>query len=178
MEIEKRINELTELLNEANYQYYIEDNSIITDQEFDKYLKELTELEMEYPVYKRNDSPTQRVGGNVLEEFKKVTHRIPMLSIEDVFNEEEIINFEQKIRKEGYHPEYVCELKIDGLSISAYYEDGVLVRAATRGNGRVGDDITTNAKTIKNLPLKLKEAVTIEVRVEIYMSRDTVKKLN
>ena len=178
MEIKARINELTDLLNDANYHYYIEDRSIITDQEFDKYLKELTELEMEYPVYKRSDSPTQRVGGNVLEGFEKVTHRIPMLSIEDVFNEEEIINFEKRIRKEGYHPEYVCELKIDGLSVSAYYENGVLVRAATRGNGSVGDDITNNVKTIKSLPLKLKKNVTIEVRGEIYMSRDTLKKIN
>ena len=178
MEIKARINELTDLLNDANYHYYIEDRSIITDQEFDKYLKELTELEMEYPVYKRSDSPTQRVGGNVLEGFEKVTHRIPMLSIEDVFNEEEIINFEKRIRREGYHPEYVCELKIDGLSVSAYYENGVLVRAATRGNGSVGDDITNNVKTIKSLPLKLKKNVTIEVRGEIYMSRDTLKKIN
>ena len=178
MEIKARINELTNLLNDANYHYYIEDRSIITDQEFDKYLKELTELEMEYPVYKRSDSPTQRVGGNVLEGFEKVTHRIPMLSIEDVFNEEEIINFEKRIRREGYHPEYVCELKIDGLSVSAYYENGVLVRAATRGNGSVGDDITNNVKTIKSLPLKLKKNVTIEVRGEIYMSRDTLKKIN
>lgn len=178
MEIKARINELTDLLNDANYHYYIEDRSIITDQEFDKYLKELTELEMEYPVYKRSDSPTQRVGGNVLEGFEKVNHRIPMLSIEDVFNEEEIINFEKRIRKEGYHPEYVCELKIDGLSVSAYYENGVLVRAATRGNGSVGDDITNNVKTIKSLPLKLKKNVTIEVRGEIYMSRDTLKKIN
>ena len=156
----------------------MKDTSIITDQEFDKYLMELTSLEMEYPNLKRKDSPTQRVGGDILKGFKKVNHRIPMLSIEDVFNEEEIINFEERIRKEGYHPEYVCELKIDGLSVSAYYENGLLVRAATRGNGVTGDDITNNAKTIKNLPLKLKKEITIEVRGEIYMSKNTLKEIN
>ena len=156
MNVQKRINELTEILNQANDSYYMKDTSIITDQEFDKYLIELTSLEMEYPSLKRKDSPTQRVGGDIQEGFQKVTHNIPMLSIEDVFNEEEIMNFEERIRKEGYHPEYVCELKIDGLSVSAYYENGLLVRAATRGNGIVGDDITNNAKTIKSLPLKLK----------------------
>ncbi len=178
MDAKKRIDELSEILNEANYNYYMKDTSIITDQEFDKYLMELTSLEMEYPNLKRKDSPTQRVGGDVLEGFKKVDHRIPMLSIEDVFNEEEIINFEEKIRKEGYHPEYVCELKIDGLSVSAYYENGLLVRAATRGNGVTGDDITNNAKTIKSLPLKLKKEITIEVRGEIYMSKNTLKEIN
>ena len=178
MNVEKRINELTEILNQANDSYYMKDTSIITDQEFDKYLMELTSLEMEYPSLKRKDSPTQRVGGDIQEGFQKVTHNIPMLSIEDVFNEEEIMNFEERIRKEGYHPEYVCELKIDGLSVSAYYENGLLVRAATRGNGIVGDDITNNAKTIKSLPLKLKEPITIEVRGEIYMSKNTLKELN
>lgn len=178
MDVKKRINELSEILNEANYNYYMKDTSIITDQEFDKYLMELTSLEMEYPNLKRKDSPTQRVGGDVLKGFKKVNHRIPMLSIEDVFNEEEIFNFEERIRKEGYHPEYVCELKIDGLSVSAYYENGLLVRAATRGNGVTGDDITNNAKTIKSLPLKLKKEITIEVRGEIYMSKNTLKEIN
>lgn len=178
MDAKKRIDELSEILNEANYNYYMKDTSIITDQEFDKYLMELTSLEMEYPNLKRKDSPTQRVGGDILKGFKKVNHRIPMLSIEDVFNEEEIINFEERIRKEGYHPEYVCELKIDGLSVSAYYENGLLVRAATRGNGVTGDDITNNAKTIKNLPLKLKKEITIEVRGEIYMSKNTLKEIN
>ena len=178
MDAKKRIDELTKILNEANYNYYIKDQSIITDQEFDKYLMELISLEMEYPNLKRKDSPTQRVGGDTLEGFQKVEHRIPMLSIEDVFNEEEIINFEERIRKEGYHPEYVCELKIDGLSVSAYYENGLLVRAATRGNGITGDDITNNAKTIKSLPIRLKKDITIEVRGEIYMSKNTLKELN
>ena len=142
MDVEKRVKELTDILNKANYDYYIKDNPTITDQEFDKYLKELIELEMEYPYLKKNDSPTVRVGGDVIDGFNKVSHNIPMLSIGDVFNEEEIIAFDNRIKNEGYNPEYVCELKIDGLSVSLYYEKGVLVRAATRGNGIIGDDIT------------------------------------
>ncbi|MBQ8681754.1 MAG: NAD-dependent DNA ligase LigA [Bacilli bacterium] len=173
-----RIEELINILNEANYNYYILDNPTISDQEFDKYLRELTELEMEYPDLKRDDSPTVRVGGSVIEGFEKVPHSIPMLSIGDVFNEEEIIDFDTKIKKEGFNPEYVCELKIDGLSVSLHYEKGKLVRAATRGNGVVGDDITNNVKTIKTIPLTLKEEIDIEVRGEIYMSKDTLKKLN
>ncbi len=130
MDIKKRMDELIDILNEANYNYYILDHPTITDQEFDKYLRELTELEMEYPNYKREDSPTLRVGGETITGFDKVTHDIPMLSIEDVFNEEEIMAFDQRIHKEGFDPEYVCELKIDGLSVSLRYEQGKLVRAA------------------------------------------------
>ena len=149
--IKSRIEELTNILNEANYNYYILDNPTISDQEFDKYLRELIELEMEYPTLKKEDSPTSRVGGSIIEGFEKVEHNIPMLSIGDVFNEEEIIDFDNRIKKEGYTPNYVCELKIDGLSVSLHYEKGKLVRAATRGNGVVGDDITNNVKTIKTL---------------------------
>lgn len=178
MDVEKRMNELIDILNEANYNYYILNKSLITDQEFDKYLRELTELEMEYPDLKREDSPTVRVGGDVLEGFDKVVHNIPMLSISDVFSEEEIFNFDERIKKEGYAPDYVCELKIDGLSVSLHYEEGKLVRAATRGNGQMGDDITNNVKTIKTIPLTLREKVDIEVRGEIYMNQDTLKKLN
>lgn len=177
-EIKLRIEELTKILNEANYNYYILDNPTISDQEFDKYLRELTELEMEYPNLKKDDSPTVRVGGTVIEGFDKVTHTIPMLSISDVFNEEEIIDFDNRIKKEGFSPKYVCELKIDGLSVSLHYEKGKLVRAATRGNGIIGDDITNNVKTIKTIPLTLNEEIDIEVRGEIYMSRDTLKKIN
>lgn len=178
MNAKSRIEELTNIINEANYNYYILDNPTITDQEFDKYLRELTALEMEYPDLKQANSPTTRVGGTVLEGFEKVTHEIPMLSIGDVFNEEEIIDFDNKIKKEGFTPEYICELKIDGLSVSLHYEKGKLVRAATRGNGTVGDDITNNVKTIKTIPLTLTEAIDIEVRGEIYMSKNTLKKLN
>ena len=176
--IEKRMAELTDILNKANHDYYILDTPTITDQEFDKYLRELIELEMEYPTLKKDDSPTTRVGGTVIDGFKKVNHTIPMLSIGDVFNEEEIINFDTKIKKEGYNPEYVCELKIDGLSVSLHYEKGKLVRAATRGNGTVGDDITNNVKTIKSIPLTLKRNIDIEVRGEIYMSKKVLTELN
>lgn len=178
MEKKKRIDELVSLLNEANYQYYTLDNSIITDQEFDKYLRELIELELEYPDLKRKDSPTLRVGGDVLEGFAKVEHLTPMLSIGDVFNLEEIENFAKRIEKEGYFPKYMCELKIDGLSVSLRYEKGILTQASTRGNGLVGDDITNNVKTIKTVPLTLNEEIDIEVRGEIYMSHNTLKVLN
>lgn len=177
-EIKLRINELTNILNEANYNYYILDNPTISDQEFDKYLRELIELEMEYPDLKKEDSPTVRVGGTVIDGFDKVSHTIPMLSIGDVFNEDEIIEFDNRIKKEGINSKYVCELKIDGLSVSLHYEKGKLIRAATRGNGVVGDDITNNVKTIKTIPLTLKESIDIEVRGEIYMSKNTLKAIN
>ena len=177
-DIEKRIDELIKIIDKANYDYYIKDESNITDQEFDKYLRELETLELEYPTLKRNTSPTNRVGGGVIDAFDKVEHTVPMLSIGDVFNEEEIIAFDDRIKKEGFNPEYVCELKIDGLSVSLKYVHGKLVRAATRGNGIIGDDITNNVRTIKTIPLDLHEDIDIEVRGEIYMSRKVLKELN
>ena len=178
MDIKKRVEELTSILNEANYNYYVLDEPTITDQEFDKYLRELEELEEKYPEYSKEDSPTKRVGGEVIDTFKKVTHEKPMMSLSDVFSESEVIEFDNRIKKEGINPKYVCELKIDGLSVSLLYKDGVLVRAATRGDGVVGEDITHNVKTIKTVPLKLKEKIDIEVRGEIYMGKETLKKLN
>ena len=178
MDIEKRIEELTGILNEANYNYYVLDNPTITDQEFDKYLRELEELEEKYPEYSKEDSPTKRVGGEVIDSFKKVNHQRPMMSLSDVFSESEVIAFDERIKKEGIYPKYVCELKIDGLSVSLIYKDGVLVQAATRGDGVVGEDITHNAKTIKSIPLKLKEKIDIEVRGEIFMSKESLKKTN
>ena len=172
-----RINELVDLLNEANYNYHVKDNPTITDQEYDKYLRELINLEEEYG-YVREDSPTKRVGGEVLDGFAKHTHKIPMMSLSNVFNEEEIRDFDNKIKKEGINPEYVCELKIDGLSVSLNYEDGILVSAATRGDGVVGEDITNNVKTIKTVPLKLKKPISIEVRGEIYMPKKVLHELN
>lgn len=174
----ERIDELTKILNEANYNYYVLDNPTITDQEFDKYLRELENLEKLYPEYALPDSPTKRVGGEVIDKFNKITHKIPMLSLPDVFSEDEIRDFDSKIRNLGYNPEYVCELKIDGLSGSYHYESGKLITGATRGDGVVGEDITHNVKTIKTLPIKLKRDIDIEVRGEIYMSRDTLAKLN
>ena len=176
--MKERIDELVELLNEANYNYHVLDNPTITDQEFDKLLRELFILEEKYPELIRDDSPTHRIGGVVLDEFQKVTHKIPMMSLGNVFNEDEIKLFDNRIKKEGINPEYVCELKIDGLSVSLHYEKGKLITAATRGDGTTGEDITNNVKTIKTIPLTLKKPIDIEVRGEIYMSKDTLKKLN
>lgn len=178
MEIEKRIEELTQIINQANYDYYVLDNPQITDQEFDKYLKELEELENKYPEYAKENSPTKRVGGEVIDKFQKITHKIPMLSLPDVFSEEELYDFDKRVKKEGLIPEYVCELKIDGLSGSFHYENGSLTTGATRGDGIIGEDITHNVKTIKSLPLLLKDKISIEVRGEIYMGKKTLAELN
>ena len=177
-EIEKRIEELVQIINEADYNYHVLDNPTITDQEYDKYMDELTKLESKYPDLIRNDSPTKKIGGEVLDKFEKVTHEIPMMSLSDVFNEDEIILFDSRIRKENINPKYVCELKIDGLSVSLLYKNGVFTRAATRGNGVVGEDITNNVKTIKTVPMRIKENIDIEVRGEIFMSKKTLDELN
>lgn len=167
-----RYNELVDLINKANYEYHVLDNATtLTDEEYDNYLRELYKIEEEHPDYLRSDSPTQKIGGVILDKFEKVTHNIPMMSLADVFNEDEIREFDERIRKEGINPKYVCELKIDGLSVSLRYENGVLVTGATRGDGVVGEDITHNVKTIKQIPLKLNKPVDIEVRGEIYMSK-------
>ena len=176
--IKNRVLELTKILNEANYNYYVKDDPTITDQEYDKYLRELEELESKYPEFSYDDSPTKRVGGEVIDSFSKVNHVIPMMSLSDVFSESEVVNFDERIRKEGFDPQYVCELKIDGLSVSLLYRDGKLVRAATRGDGVVGEDITHNVKTIKSVPLTLNEKIDIEVRGEIYMSKKSLEKVN
>ena len=178
MDEKQRIDYLVELLNEANYNYHVLDNPTIEDQEYDKYLRELYTLEEKFPELVRNDSPTKKIGGEVIDEFKKVTHDKPMMSLSNVFNEEEIRASDERIKKEGITPEYVCELKIDGLSVSLKYEKGKLVSAATRGDGIVGEDITHNAKTIKTIPLKLKKEIDIEVRGEIYMSKKVLAELN
>ena len=178
MNIKERVDELTRILNDANYNYYVKDDPTITDQEYDKYLRELEELEEKYPEYSYPDSPTKRVGGEVIDSFKKVTHVIPMMSLSDVFSEDEVVRFDERIKKEGLTPKYVCELKIDGLSVSLLYQKGKLVRAATRGDGVVGEDITHNVKTIKSVPLTLNKEIDIEVRGEIYMSKKSLEKVN
>ncbi|MBE6139964.1 MAG: NAD-dependent DNA ligase LigA [Firmicutes bacterium] len=178
MDISQKINELIALINEANYNYYVLDNPSISDQEYDSYLRELIKLEERYPQYVQEDSPTKRVGGTVLDKFVKFTHTRPMLSLSNVFNEDEIQDFDQKIRKMGIAPEYVCEYKIDGLSIALIYEKGLLVRGVTRGDGITGEDVTNNVKTIKSIPLKLKEEIDIEVRGEVFMNKKTLQKIN
>ena len=176
--MQERMLELIDIVNEADYNYHTLDNPTITDQEYDKYLRELIEIETLHPEWVREDSPTQHAGGKIIDSFKKVEHKIPMMSLSDVFSESEVIAFDERIKKEGINPEYMCELKIDGLSVSLLYEKGKLVRAATRGDGTTGEDITHNAKTIKVIPLKLKEEVDIEVRGEIFMNKKTLKDLN
>ena len=176
--MKERMNELIDIINEADYNYHTLDNPTISDQEYDKYLRELFEIEEEHPEWIREDSPTRHAGGKIIEGFEKVAHKIPMMSLSDVFSESEVIAFDERIKKEGINPKYMCELKIDGLSVSLLYEKGKLVRAATRGDGTVGEDITHNATTIKVIPLKLKEEVDIEVRGEIFMSKKTLEDLN
>ena len=177
-EIKKRVDELTQILNEANYNYYVLDNPTITDQEYDKYYRELLDIEKLYPEFSYDDSPTKRVGGEVVDKFNKVVHDKPMLSLANVFNEDEIRDFDAKIKKEGFNPEYVCEYKIDGLSVSLLYKEGKLVKGVTRGDGITGEDITHNVKTIKVIPLKLKKPIDIEVRGEIFMNKKTLEKIN
>ena len=177
-EAKKRIDELTSILKKANYEYYNLDNPSITDQEYDKYLRELINLEEKYPEYQDPNSPTKRVGGEAIDKFQKVRHAIPMISLSNVFNEEEIRDFDKRIRNAGFKPEYVCELKIDGLSVSLHYEHGKLKFAATRGDGIIGEDITHNVKTIKTVPLDLGRDIDIEVRGEIYMNKATLEKIN
>lgn len=176
--IQDRMDEIIKILNKASYEYYTLDKPTITDQEYDSYLRELIKLEEKYPEYKRADSPTVRVGGEIVESFDKIIHEVPMLSLSNVFNESEIIAFDERIRKEIPNPKYVCELKIDGLSVSLLYKEGRLVRGATRGDGVTGEDITHNVKTIKNIPLTLPEPLDIEVRGEIYMPKASFNALN
>lgn len=173
----KRIEELINIIKKANEEYYLLDNPTLTDQEYDRYIGELISLEDRYPDLQREDSPTINVGVKVQDKFSKVSHNIPMLSLGNVFNEEEIKSFDEKIRKEDT-PEYVCELKIDGLAISLTYEKGVLVRGATRGDGIVGEDITKNISTIKSIPLVLNKEIDIEVRGEVYLSKESLEKIN
>ncbi len=175
---QKRVKELVNIINEANYKYYVLDNPDITDQEYDSLYRELQNLEENNPELILPESPTQRVGSVIIDKFEKVSHKIPMMSLSDVFNFDEVIEFDERIQKENITPEYVCELKIDGLSVSLQYEKGILVKAATRGNGVIGEDITHNVKTIKTVPLKIKEEIDIEVRGEIFMSKDTLSKIN
>ena len=176
--MEERMEELIKIINQAGIDYYTYDNPKITDQEYDKYMRELIELEEKYPDLVKDYSPTHRVGSTIISEFEKVTHEIPMLSLSDVFNEEEVIAFDERVRKVVKNVHYVCELKIDGLSISLLYEHGKLVRGATRGDGTTGENITHNVKTIKDVPLDLNKDINIEVRGEIYMKKDVFNRIN
>ena len=175
----KRMEELVDILNRLGYEYYTLDNPSVSDFEYDRLMQELIKLESMYPDHILENSPTKRVGGKINESFEKIKHQIPLLSLANVFTEADIIAFDNRIRKEDIkNPTYVCELKIDGLSVSLRYEKGLLKYAATRGNGIIGENITDNVKTIKSIPLKLQEEIDIEVRGEIYVSKKTLEKLN
>ena len=176
--IEKRINELIEIINRASYEYYTLDKPTITDQEYDDYYHELEKLEAKYPEFVKDNSPTKRVGGKIIDSFKKVTHTVPMMSLGDIFSEYEVREFDERIKKTIPNPSYVCELKIDGLSVSLIYENGKLVRGATRGDGVTGEDITHNAETIKSVPLTIDFKEHLEVRGEIYMPKKSFEEIN
>ncbi|WP_448375318.1 NAD-dependent DNA ligase LigA [Fervidobacterium sp.] len=167
--IRQEVEKLRTEIEYHNYRYYVLASPVITDEEYDKLMKKLIDLEEKYPELKTPDSPTQRVGGQPIEGFESVEHSEPMLSLDNTYNEAEILNFHERVKKNVGEVEYVAELKIDGVSIALRYEDGVLVRAITRGDGLRGDDVTANVKTIKSIPLRLPEPLTIEVRGEIYM---------
>lgn len=173
-----RMKELVNILEKANYDYYVLDNPTMEDFEFDKLLVELEELEKKYPEHKDPNSPTTHVGGEAISKFEQVTHEIPMMSLADAFSFDELKEFDARVKEVYPDAMYECELKIDGLSVSLKYEQGQLVRAATRGNGTVGDNVTANARTIKSIPLKLKAPYNIEVRGEIFMPKKSLIKLN
>lgn len=174
----KRVDELHKLLNQYGYEYYVLDKPSVPDSEYDKRMQELIALETEFPQLKTPNSPTQRIGGEVLEGFQKVRHRIPMLSLANAFNEADLRDFDRRVRQTVGDTAYVCELKIDGLAVSLRYENGVFVQGSTRGDGTVGEDITVNLRTIRSIPLQLTEKVTIEVRGEVFMPKKSFAKLN
>ena len=177
--IQQRIEELKEQLNRWSHEYYVEDKPTATDAEYDKAYHELVALEVEHPEFVTPDSPTQRVGGEVLDQFQKVTHTNPMLSLSNAFSKEDLEEFDARLRKLTNRAiEYVCELKIDGLSIALTYQNGQLVLGATRGDGTTGEDVTGNVRTIKSVPLSLKEPWNIEVRGECYMPKKSFVALN
>ena len=174
----KRMNELVALLNRYATEYYTSDNPSVSDSEYDRLYRELVELEVAYPDQVLADSPTHRVGGKVLDGFEKYSHQYPLYSLQDAFSREELDAFDARVRKEVAHPTYICELKIDGLSISLTYEKGILVAGATRGDGSVGENITENLKRVKDIPLTLPEELDITVRGECYMPRASFDQVN
>lgn len=179
MEMVERVEELRKSLNQYGYEYYVLDRPSVPDSEYDRLMNELIQIETDYPELRTPDSPTQRVGGAPLDAFVKVTHDTPMLSLGNVFSKEELVEWVERIEKDlGYTPTFVAELKFDGLAVSLKYEDGRLVRGATRGDGTTGEDITQNLKTIRAIPLRLQEDVTFEVRGEAYMPKRSFEQLN
>ncbi len=174
----ERMNELVALLNRYATEYYTSDNPSVSDSEYDRLYRELVELEAAYPDQVLADSPTHRVGGKILDGFEKYSHQYPLYSLQDAFSREELEAFDARVRKELPQPTYICELKIDGLSISLTYEKGILVVGATRGDGSVGENITENLKRVKDIPLTLPEELDITVRGECYMPRASFDQVN
>lgn len=174
----ERLEEIKKLLNEYNYQYYVLDKPTVSDQEYDRLMQELQSIEMKHPEWLSPDSPSQRVGGQVLDSFTKVTHQRMMLSLGNIFNEDELKIFDERIREVYPRVEYVCEVKLDGLAVSLVYEDGKLSYGATRGDGTIGEDITHNVKTIKSIPLTIDYDGDFEVRGEIIMPKSSFESLN
>lgn len=172
------MNELVALLNRYATEYYTSDNPSVADSEYDRLYRELVELETAYPEQVLADSPTHRVGGKVLDGFEKYSHQYPLYSLQDAFSREELDAFDARVRKEVAHPTYICELKIDGLSISLTYEKGILVAGVTRGDGSIGENITENLKRVKDIPLTLPEELDITVRGECYMPRASFDQVN
>lgn len=178
-EIQKRIDELTEKLNYHNFKYYVEDSPEISDFEFDAMLLELEKLEEENPEYKKSNSPTVRVGGEAVSGFSEVLHEVPMLSQQKAFTKEELLEFDKRVRNVAPDAKYVVEQKIDGLSVSLEYRNGEFTRGSTRGDGVTGEDVTANLRTIRTIPLKLKDNIPfLEVRGEVFMSRANFERIN
>lgn len=178
MNPQEKIKELVELLNKYSQEYYNNDVSLVSDFEYDSLLRELENLEKEYPDYILPNSPTKRVGDFSESELEKIYYKTPMLSLANVFNENELIEFDNRIKKEGFNPKYVCELKIDGIASNANYSSGIFILGSTRGNGVVGENITSNMKTIKSLPQVLSNNLDIELRGEVYMKKSVFNYLN
>lgn len=179
LELEKRVEELNNLLHQYGHAYYALDKPLTSDAIYDQYMQELLSIEAENPDLIYPDSPSQRVGGEILKGFGKVVHEFPMLSLSNAFNEEDLREFDRRVKSAaGHDVSYICELKIDGLAISLRYVDGKFVQGSTRGDGTVGEDITASLKTIRTIPLRLKESVAIEVRGEAYMPKQSFVKLN
>jgi DNA ligase (NAD+) len=182
VDAKQKIEQLSKEIEEHNYNYYVLSNPTISDYDFDQLLEQLIKLEKEHPEYLRGDSPSQRVGGQITKNFKTVKHKYPMLSLGNTYSEEELIDFDDRVKK-ALHTEYeyVCELKYDGVAIGLTYVDGILTQAITRGDGEQGDDVTTNVKTIKSIPLKLRGTnfpKEFEIRGEIFLSRPVFEEIN
>lgn len=174
-----KVNDLRSLLNQYGYEYYVLDQPTVPDAEYDRLMQELLEIEAAFPELRTPDSPSVRVGGEILDLFEKVEHRTPMLSLGNAFNEQDLKDFDRRVRQAvGEEVSYVCELKIDGLAVSLRYEEGLFIQGATRGDGSIGEDITANIKTVKSVPLRLRENATLEVRGEAYMPKSSFEALN